>query len=57
MEQELSLKAMDHGLDLCRVKSGEVALGGSDLSQKEVQQGWDAEKPHPREQWQSRCAG
>lgn len=37
MDQQLSVKAMDHDLDLCRVKGREMAFGGAiDLSKKEV---------------------
>lgn len=38
-DQELSMKAIDYGLDFCRVKGKEMALEGpsSDLSKKEVE--------------------
>lgn len=29
MNQELTVEDMDHGLDLCRVKGRETALGGT----------------------------
>lgn len=69
MDQELSVNVMAHGLDLCRVKGKEMAMGGGEVpvvrfesERDEVQQGWDLEKLHPWEQFQSLfcsslCAG
>lgn len=47
----VGVKAVDRGLDLSRVRGGEMALGGavvgSESARGEGQWGWGPEEPHP----------